>query len=266
MYQLKENSSLYNSFGARGYWEMFAYKFGTKPLFLFLSKLLPKLKSKCLSLHLRNYQNQVYFRHNTSDTKVLYQVFFEQQYACISNLELPKLIVDCGANVGYASLYFLNKYPHTHIIAVEPDLENFKICEKNLEFYQERISLIHSGIWSHSTGLAISKGDFGDCREWAIQVKEVDDDRKADIYAIDIYSLLENSRFTSIDLLKMDVEGAETTIFSRNYDKWLSKVKNIAIELHGEECRKKFFQALSAYKYELSEFGELTICKNIRKK
>lgn len=158
---VEENNLIYKSFGARGYWEMFAYKFGTKPLLFLLSKLLPNLKNKCLTLHLQGYQNQVYFRHNTSDTKVLYQIFFERQYSCIDDLKSPQLIVDCGANVGYASLYFLNKYPNAHIIAVEPDWENFKVCERNLAPYRERVSLIRSGIWSHRTGLTVCQGEFG---------------------------------------------------------------------------------------------------------
>src|SRR5437867_4128173 len=46
----------------------------------------------------------VYARHGTSDILAFSQVFAERQYSCIDDVAEPKLIIDCGANVGYSSL------------------------------------------------------------------------------------------------------------------------------------------------------------------
>ncbi|PSB50048.1 hypothetical protein C7B67_15965 [filamentous cyanobacterium Phorm 6] len=160
-------------------------------------------------------------------------------------------------------MYFLNKYPNSQIIAVEPDEENFNILEKNLSGYKERALAIKSGIWSHKTALKVCNEDKEKC---SIQVKECQEGEQPDIYAIDIDSLLKQSNFKIIDLLKMDIEGSEAVVFSDNYEKWLTRVKNIVLELHGEECERVLLKALSMYDYELSKFGELTICKSISPK
>lgn len=224
------------------------------------------LKNKYLYLRMKDTENPVCLRYQSSDAKVLIQIFIEGEYACLDKLKNSNLIVDCGANVGYSSIYFLNKFPHAHIIAVEPDDENFEVCQKNLLPYNKRVSLIPSGVWSHSVGLIVCKGIYGDGRSWATQVKECPEYEKADLQAIDITTILKNSGFDSIDILKIDVERSEIAIFSDNYEYWLDKTKNIAIELHDEECENVFFNAMSAYEYELVKSGELTFCLSITKK
>lgn len=234
-----------------------------KPLLFILSKNNIPLNKQHIKLKIKGYRHPLFYRYNTSDQGIFYQIFLLEEYSCLNDLPEPKLIIDAGANVGFSSIYFLNKYPNAHIIAVEPDDENFKLCEKNLSFYSDRVSLIKSGIWSHQTGLTVC-GDKNN--ESAIQVKECQLGEKADIDAIDIDNLLNNSGFTSIDLLKMDIEGSESVVFFNKDAKWLTKVTNIVIELHGKECEQQFFNALSTYNYDLSQYGELTVCKRLSPK
>jgi precorrin-6B methylase 2 len=65
-----------------------------------------------------------------SDITVFYQVLLVQSYKIKINTE-PKFILDCGANIGSSSVFFVNLFPLAQIIAVEPELENFKILVKN---------------------------------------------------------------------------------------------------------------------------------------
>lgn len=256
-------TTVYKLFRHTGIWGVITYKAVPGPLPFVLSKLGFELKNKYLYLPVKGYTYPVLFRYGSSDSLVLYQSLVRQEYSCLEPLEEPNLIVDCGANVGYSSIYFLNKYPNAHVIAVEPDDENFKVCTKNLLPYSERVTLVHSAIWSHKAGLTVSRGENGESLEWAAQVYECREGEEPDMYATDIYSLLEKSGLKSIDILKMDVERAELEIFSRNYETWLDKVKNIVIELHDEDCEKVFFKALSSYKYSLLKLGELTVCKTL---
>ena len=56
-----------------------------------------------------------------------------------------------------------------------------------------------------------------------------------------------------IDILKLDVEGAEKNIFSSNTN-WISKVQLLIIELHDEVvpgCSREFFSAISEYDFEV---------------
>jgi hypothetical protein len=79
--------------------------------------------------------------------------------------------------------------------------------------------------------------------------------------AVDIGTLLETSGHERISILKIDIEGAESNVFSSNYHSWIGKVDNLVIELHSNECRSIFTDAISKVKFSLSECDELTVCK-----
>src|SRR5262245_14031180 len=68
-------------------------------------------------------------RPRTSDRYVFEQIFLDEDYALSADLN-PRFIVDGGANVGYASIYFAHRYPDAEIVAIEPDAENFQILSE----------------------------------------------------------------------------------------------------------------------------------------
>src|SRR5262245_15773023 len=72
----------------------------------------------------RGYVFPVTLRTHTSDLLVFEQVLYREEYAPLKGLGEPRLILDCGANVGYTSVYLLNHYPHARLIAIEPDAGN----------------------------------------------------------------------------------------------------------------------------------------------
>src|SRR5262245_452689 len=63
-------------------------------------------------------------RPGTSDETVFWQVFVDLQYAALVPRAAPRLILDCGANVGYTASYFLTRFPSARVFAVEPDPGN----------------------------------------------------------------------------------------------------------------------------------------------
>jgi hypothetical protein len=79
-------------------------------------------------------------------------------------------------------------------------------------------------------------------------------------------SLIAIAGGTTIDLLKIDIEGAELVLFGDTAKQWLPQVRNICIELHGADCEEAFFNALADFEYELEYSGELTICRDLRLK
>jgi hypothetical protein len=66
----------------------------------------------------------------------------------------------------------------------------------------------------------------------------------------------------SLDIVKLDVEGAEAMIFKDNYDKWLARTKVLIIELH-EGCwpgsSVNFESAIKNYPFSRSKNGEFLI-------
>jgi FkbM family methyltransferase len=206
----------------------------------------------------------LFCRAHTSDLGVFRQIFIDREYRCLDDVDDAQLIVDCGANVGYASAYFLARYPRACLIAVEPDAGNFSVLRSNLARYGQRTTLIQSGVWSAETGLVMSEEKFADGREWSYTVRPSREGETPSMRAVDIGGLLKNSGFERISILKMDIEGSEQEVFRTNYAPWLGKVDRLVIELHGAECEAALARALNDYRVELSRCEELTVCRFIR--
>jgi hypothetical protein len=83
------------------------------------------------------------------------------------------------------------------------------------------------------------------------------------VQAWDVGAIIEMAGGGIVDLLKIDIERSELSVFTNADTSWLRKVRNICIELHGEDCRQAFFAALNDYEYDLDYSGELTICRNM---
>lgn len=85
-------------------------------------------------------------------------------------------------------------------------------------------------------------------------------DDPAAMKTITISKLLQDSGFEEIDLLKIDIEGAEKEVFgAADVDEWLSKVRILTIELHDRMkrgCSYEFFKAVSKYHWHFEFRGE----------
>jgi FkbM family methyltransferase len=200
----------------------------------------------------------VVFRYNSSDINVFSQIFVTDEYRPLTALRSVKLIIDCGAYVGYSTAYFLSNFPEAHVFAVEPDKKNYEILKRNLSTYGDRATTINSAVWSRKVGLKVCRSEV--CQnEWATTVTECGEGEQADLESVDIETLLRQSNCKQIDILKVDIEGAERVLFGQNVEGWINKVRAFAIELHSEDCREVFYRALSSDSFSFSLSGEITI-------
>src|SRR5262249_47044026 len=103
----------------------------------------------------------VWLRPWTSDYACYQQVFREQEYAGVEGIGDPRIIIDCGANIGLASIYFLTRFPECTVLAVEPDPENVSICRHNLLPYGARAKVVHGAVWSDRGRLTVVPSTFG---------------------------------------------------------------------------------------------------------
>lgn len=223
-------------------------------------KIKRNLFKMAISLHsqpfLAYYSNKfkpLIIRKNTSDLYVFRQIFVKKEYDFPFKTN-PKLIIDAGAYAGYSSLWFASRYPNADIIAIEPDESNFEILEKNTANH-ERIRRIWAGLWHKDAFLKIRAGNFP---KFGIMTEEVSS-KDYDVKAITIDGILEESGHGRIDILKLDIEGAEKELFSKNYESWLGKVDVLIIELHDRKkdgCSKAFRQAARNYSWDEFRRGE----------
>jgi FkbM family methyltransferase len=207
-------------------------------------------------------------RPRSSDLHVFYQIFVAREFACLDDITDPGLVVDCGAYVGYASAYFLSRFPGCDVISVEPDPENFRLLSRNLSAFGRRASPVQAAIWSHSTQLKISETKYRDGHEWTRQVRPCHPGEEGDVPAVDIGSLLRRSGYERISILKIDIEGAEAVVLTDGYQDWIDRVDVIAIELHDDTCfgdaSGAFSRAMARTRHSISRAGELTVCRVVQ--
>lgn len=177
----------------------------------------------------RGANHSVFARVASSDLDVFRQVFIDQEYALLDRCDVTGIVIDCGANVGYTSTWILSRFPKARILAVEPDPGNLAILERNLAVYGDRVSVIHGAVWSEDGFVDLASARFRDGRDWS---RGVVPSGAGTIRAFSVDSLIEQAGGGRVSLLKMDIEGAETLLFSSQHKSWVDKIDSLAIEIH----------------------------------
>jgi FkbM family methyltransferase len=246
-----------NSIGKVGFWVTLQWTYGRA------QKTLHIPVPRFLNVWPRFLEHPVKLRARSSDTGIFQECMIEEEYLPLKGLPLVT-ILDLGANVGLSSAWFLSRFQGSMTFAVEADADNYFCCCENLRPYGSRARTLHGAAWSERADLVVHRhvscaaansvgGDGGEAGELHVQ-------------GWDIPSLIEMSGFSHLDLLKIDIEGAEKAVFSADVSTWLSRVRNLCIELHGQKCRDTFFGALAKYDFEHTRSGSLDLCTNLRLK
>ena len=81
-------------------------------------------------VYIPQYRHPIYLRRYTSDYSTFKQIYVKKDYDISIDFE-PKIIIDAGANVGLASVYFANRFPNAIIYAIEPEQSNFEALVQN---------------------------------------------------------------------------------------------------------------------------------------
>jgi FkbM family methyltransferase len=194
-------------------------------------------------------QQYIRIRPMSNDHYTFIEVFVDEVYGALCHYAKDaKSIVDLGANIGLASLYMMRQYPGARLLAVEPDPSNFKLLLQNLEASQfcDRSRAIQAAVWSDSGPLEIHQPESaGHVNQYRVKPVESTGEKCGAIPGMTIQKIFEMSGFDSIDILKVDVEGAEVELFKGNTD-WLKRVRWLAIEFHDESRKQCDFDALMA--------------------
>jgi FkbM family methyltransferase len=203
-------------------------------------------------------------RTHTSDHFAFAQVFVDLAYASVPAEQDPSLIIDCGANVGYSSAYFLTRFKQARLIALEPDAENFRCLNANLAPYGTRATCIHGALWSHSTDLRLRQPDYRDGGYWSRQVEEGRAEDRSAVPGFTIPALMDRAKSDRISILKIDIEGAEAVVFGSSDLSWIDRVDTIMIELHDDTAFGNstmiFHNAIAGRGFHVWHTKELTVC------
>jgi FkbM family methyltransferase len=170
-----------------------------------------------------------------------------------------KLIVDCGSNIGCSSLFFNKIFLNSTLICIEPDKINFSLLKKNCD--QKEFHKINSAIMSKNyTYKNIYQND-----NRANFVVKTNKKKNKSVTINDVLKKIKDYDYDYF-LIKIDIEGSENDLFSKNYD-IIKKFKIIIIELHdwlhpGKNISKNFLKFMNKqnnskkFQRDIITFGE----------
>lgn len=196
-------------------------------------------------------KNPFYLRLGTTDVLTFDQIFIEREYD-FETSSPPQVIVDAGANIGLASIYFANRFVEAKIIAIEPEGSNFKALQRNVAPYPNIVPL-QAALWGKNEEIDLVDPGLG---EWGFMAEEGRKDGDArrgklrsQVQGKTVDRIMQEHDLPKIDILKIDIEGAEREVFS-NTSSWIGKVDAIIIELHERMkpgCHRSFYNGSNGF-------------------
>jgi FkbM family methyltransferase len=185
-------------------------------------------------------------------------IFVKRTLAFTSATPSPR-ILDCGANVGLASLFFRRLYPDARITAFEADPALFAILDANLRANGAgSVEARHVALWT-STGTVTFQCEGSDSGMISSLPGAVVGRPQA-VPSLRLRDVLEEG---SVDLLKLDIEGAEDIVLA-DCEPALRGVKAIVMDLHEFDPRvrqaPRVLELLSrvGFSYAIDEFVPLS--------
>jgi len=175
-----------------------------------------------------------------------HEIFIKKEYKNFQSDNNSPLIFDCGANVGLATIYFKFFYPNSTIFAFEPDEEIFALLEKNIfQNNLDNVNIFNIALYD-SKGV---KEFFYDNNRKTSNVgtgsliKERSPKNRKTVESGILSEYIDNQ---IVDLVKMDIEGAEYPVIKElsNTNK-LTNIKELIVEYHHK---------IGTEKSKLSEF------------
>lgn len=208
-------------------------KFGLyTTLKLFISKFIFNKNAFRLDLS-RYFPKCVFNIRNQEDSSVFIEHLLTDYYCLeIESRVNNFVLVDCGAFNGIEGLRLYgnlkNKINKFTYIGIEPNTYNFSILKKNLRSFKDFV-LYNKAIHAEDNLQLIEKkkSSLGQSFYYIEENKS----NIQNTQSISINQIMKENNLSHIDILKIDIEGSEEILFSKNTS-WTQKVDCIIFEIY----------------------------------
>ncbi len=223
--------------------------------------LMLKLQKKgTMTFSLEGLLHPFKIRTQTSDAPIFRQVFLDREYDFKLGFE-PKSIIDAGANIGMAAIFFANRHPKSTIISIEPEHQNFGMLKENTAHYSNVISVQYALSNINDQQVSVADNGYGTA---GFMMEKPSAGSKNLVKTISIDEIMKQYNYSSLDLVKIDIEGYEKELFSSNTD-WIQHTKCLVIELHDRMkpgCSESVLKVISRFDFSSTQIGENLIFTN----
>jgi FkbM family methyltransferase len=159
-------------------------------------------------------------------------IFEDEIYSFDTNRKRPR-IIDGGANIGLATLYWKKKFPNARITCFEPDPDIFEVLNRNIKQHvTSGVELVQKGLWKEEAVLKFKQDgkDGGHFSEFPADHEVAEEE-------VPVTRLVDYLH-EPVDMLKLDIEGAEMEVLldSSNH---LDNVDNLFVEYHSYPGREQ---------------------------
>jgi len=195
-----------------------AYYFGRRP---FLRKFAPET----LVIDIPEW-GKIPIRANGEDTSLLRQILVDGEYNLPS--ENVRRVVDLGANIGLATVFLSRRFPDAEIACVEPSPQNIPLLKRVIAMNGIRACVFEAAIGPVDGSIDLFLSAQPDCTSVVNAVNTVG---IVKVPQISMEHLMKDMGWEGIDVMKLDIEGAEKFLLTEN-QAWLGKVRMVVGESH----------------------------------
>ena len=209
----------------------------------------------------RKYLGDIWLREGTTDLGTFDEIFVKGLYrGVVEQTANSEYILDLGSNVGLATRYFASSFPKARICSIEPDPDNFTLLERNVStlLASGHCRALRVAAWSRNQVLNLSHVPEGSAFD-SVTVTDSSASTPRSVEGLTITEILRRVGFPRIDILKMDIEGAESEILRGDVE-WLERTRSIAVEFHGNSRSESRFDALmSEHGFKIDDSHRFTV-------
>ena len=119
------------------------------------------------------------------------------------------LIIDAGANVGFAATVFREQFLAASIVSIEPVKKNCDLARKNVEAFGS-IQILQKCLWHRESNLVVENPG---AKDFEFRFEETTQPQDMGVGSVTIDNIINGHTNVELFILKMDVEGAENEIF-----------------------------------------------------
>ncbi len=207
-------------------------RLGSDILLFRVLRIIPRLANKPRLRSVRLDGATISYRLNRGDIQSIREVWFEEAYR-VPMGPVPKTVLDLGANIGLTSVWLARTYGCQLVIGVEPDPANVALARRNLAANHVPGTIINAaagpadGIGSFACSTRSNIGNLitGSSDSQTSQ-------RLIDVAVLAPETILRTGGLGTVDLCKLDIEGAEGPLLLDSEPSWLSSVNSILAEIH----------------------------------